>query len=211
MRPAVLLATAAGAAVLLAVPTPGWGALLGVTSAKLAATAPATPIAYPNSVVSANGGGGGTVAGRPEKTDTVTVVFSVQLSQATLCSTWTNGTSSRSVSGTVSITDGGAGNDVLTVTTVPVGTCASGFRFGSLDLGSPGYVTATRTYGTSTIALTQTATATTLRITLGTASGAGTTVSGGSVMVYTPDPLVADLSGNQCGLNTASSPSVVQL
>jgi len=208
MRPAVLLATAAGAAVLLAVPTPGWGALLGVTSAMLAATAPATPIAYPNSVVSANGG---TVTGRPERFDTVTVVFSVQLSQATLCSTWTNGTSSRSVTGTVSITNGGAGNDVLTVTTVPVGTCASGFRFGSLDLGSPGYVTATRTYGTSTIALTQTVTATTLRITLGTASGAGTTVSGGSVMVYTPDPLVADLSGNRCGLNTASSPSVVQL
>jgi hypothetical protein len=202
------VAAAAGAVFLVGLPVAGWAASFSLTTTTLTAKALATPVAYPTSVVTANVGG---TVGRPQAGDTVTVVFSVQLSQATLCSSWTNGTSSRTLSATLQIADGGSGNDVLTVSSVSAAICSAGFRFGSLDLGSPGYVSATRTYTTSTIALTQTAAATTVKLTLGTASGAGTTVSSGAAAVYIPNPLVADLSGNLCGANTATSVATVQL
>lgn len=208
MRRGFLVAAAAGAVFLVAVPAAGWAASFSLTSTALTGKALATPVAYPASVVTANVG---TIVGRPQANDTVTVVFSVQLSQATLCSSWTNGTSSRTLSATLQIANGGSGNDLLTVSSVSAAICSAGFRFGSLDLGSTGYVTTTRTFTSSTIALTQTASSTTLRLTLGTASGATTTAASGSAAVYTPNPLVADPSGNLCGANTASSVATVQL
>ena len=211
MRQGLLVAAAAGAAVLIAVPGAAWAASFSLTSKALTAKALATPVAYPTSVVTANVG---SIVGRPQATDTVTVVFSVQLSQATLCSTWTNATAPRTLSGPstiLQIADGGSGNDVLTVSSVSAAICSAGFRFGSLNLGHTGYVTATRTFTSSTITLSQTASSTTLRLTLGTASGATTTGASGSAAVYTPNPLVADLSGNVCGANTATSVATVQL
>ena len=95
------------------------------------------PLPTISSVTLANGGA---TQGKLEKSDTITVVFSAQMSVSSFCSTWSGDTTNQTLSGssdvTITVTDGtGATNDSLTVTSA---TCT--FRFGSINLGSNAYV-----------------------------------------------------------------------
>jgi len=92
------------------------------------------------------------VAGSPDLGDTVTVKFSERLAVASMCSTWSGDANNQAITSnnvvTVSIANNTAsGNDLLTVATSP--DCVGGFRFGSIDLGSGGFVTTNMTFGGS--------------------------------------------------------------
>jgi prepilin-type N-terminal cleavage/methylation domain-containing protein len=150
-----------------------------------------------SSVTLANGG---TIQGRIEKSDTISVVFSAQMSVSSFCSTWSGDAADQSLTAnndvTVNVADGtGATNDSLTVTSA---TCT--FRFGSIDLGSNAYLSG----GAATFAgsggnkstITWTAATRTLTITLGTKAGAGTVATvNSSTPVYTASGSIVGSNG----------------
>jgi hypothetical protein len=132
---------------------------------------------------------GGTIAGRPEAGDSITYTFSEPVEPMSILAAWTNPSSSQTA--TVSINNNAvAGNDSLTV---------GGVNLGTVNLGGAGYVTATQTYTNSTM----TVTGNTLKIVLGTASGAGTT-SGNTTMSWASSNQVNDRAGNAFSGNTAA-------
>jgi hypothetical protein len=137
--------------------------------------------------------------GTPQSNDTISIVFSERLSVSSVCSTWSNDGASQTLSAnndvTVTVTDGGAANDTLMVSSA---TCQ--LHFGSIDLGSPGFVTATRTFsgtGSGRSMVDWTLASLTLRVTLGSASGAVSTVSSAVTSTYTPDAAIKDTATPQ--------------
>jgi hypothetical protein len=141
-------------------------------------------------------------AGRPERGDRVEVTFSEPLSVSSLCSAWNNDTVDQQITGngvvTVQIANNEpGGNDVLTVTTSACG--AQGFKFGSIDLGSPNFVTTTRTFsgpgGPNMSTIDYSPGQRRLVITLGAASGAVGTVSQSVTATYTPDASITGTNG----------------
>ena len=91
-----------------------------------------------------NSGGGGSNVGQLERDDQVVITFSDSMDVDTFCSTWTGTTPSITANGVVrvTVTNGGAGNDVLMVTT----TSGCTFNLGSVNLGSAGWVTGTTNF-----------------------------------------------------------------
>jgi hypothetical protein len=187
-----------------------WAAGFTLTSAKLGGGAVTSPVMFPVSVTVDNKGGGH--LGKPENGDIVTLVFSQQIDEPTLCSSWSNTSTTQSIKLQWSIVDGGAGNDTLQVTGVSA-TCSSGLRIGAIDLGASGYDNSTTAIdfpGTTSV-LTVGATTTTLVATLnGQKNGTAGTVTSGAAAVWTPDAAVQDRSARSCGANLAQSTSTVQ-
>jgi hypothetical protein len=137
-----------------------------------------------------------------EWNERVEVTFSQALDVASICSTW-SGTGNQSITAgdvvTVTVTNNGApsGNDLLTVSTSSA-ACGGQFKFGSVDLGSPNYVTTTATFRNlllpSTIAYNYSSRR--LTITLGAlANGQTGTVAGATTGLYTPDPSTLGANG----------------
>lgn len=152
----------------------------------------------------------GPTNGKVDQGDQVQVTFSEAIDTSTLCSTW-SGTGNQTLAGngqvTVSINNnaGATGNDTLTVTTTG---CT--FHFGTVDLGSSGWVSTTRTFGgngSSKSTIGYSSSTRTLTITLGAASGTVGTVSGSTTMTYTPDAAIADVAGNTIDTTPASRSS----
>lgn len=187
-----------------------WSAAQTVTSARLGALRLSPPVFYPAQVSTADPAVK-PQRGQPSKGDTVTAAFNAQASQPTLCSGWSNGTSSQSLSPvTLTIVDGTTTNDLLTVGPVP-STCANGFHLGTFDLGSPGFVSGGNAVFTgSSLTLTQT-TSTSVTLTLGTRSGGATaTVSSPVPVTWTPDTAVTDTAGRAATPSLARSAASVQ-
>ncbi len=153
------------------------------------------------SVTLLNGGG---TSGKVDQGDPIVIRFSRDMQPSSFCATWID------VAGifldiaggnevSVTLTDGGAGNDTLTVSAT---ACLTGFKFGSIDLGSPNYLTGggSRTFAgafgsASTIGWVPATF--TLTVVLGAPSattGFGTVDS--SAPVYTADPAIRDRSGD---------------
>ena len=199
---AVLTAAAASAA---------YAASLTVTSQRLGGATLTTPVMFPRSFATVNGGNR---VGQIQNKDTVTFTWPVPIDQTTLCSGWSNAqiTHTMTMSWVVNNNAGSTGNDVL-VAGATGATCSSGMHIGSVDLGSPNYISG----GNGTIAGATTAIVifggtTTLQITVPGAPTGGTvgTVASGSAAVWTPDPAVTDLSANSCGSCLAKSTTTVQ-
>jgi hypothetical protein len=138
---------------------------------------------------------GGSTAGRADQGDRIVATFSQTLRVSTLCSTWSGDFSDQSLTSlgdvTVTLVDGGAASDSLTVASA---SCT--LHFGSVNLGSTSAVTGgNATFSGSTIADRTTvawnAAAHSLTITLGHSGGAGIagTVPSSSA-VYTPDAAI---------------------
>ncbi len=132
--------------------------------------------------------------------DTVTITYNKAIAVATMCSVWSGDTTDQHINGdnqvtvTVNNNAGSTGNDTLTVTST---TCT--LRFGTIDLGSPSWVTATRTFkGTKTnmSVVGYDASAFTLVVTLGSPSGATATGIPAQTIVYTPNPALTDTFAN---------------
>jgi hypothetical protein len=131
--------------------------------------------------------------GKPDGNDTVQVTWTEALAEVTMCSTWGwDDTKDQTLSGvTIQIQDGGSGNDKLVVLNNP-SLCGGTFHFGTIDLGSPNYVTSNQNFTSSKVAWNH---AGTLSFTLG---GSATTmaVTDPVTAVYTPDSAMTDTSGN---------------
>lgn len=188
-----------------------FGAGITPTSKKIVTTTLGPPAFFVDSIVDTNAGAN---AGKLEAGDRSVVVFSGQVEQSTLCSGWSNASNTQSLAGfTFSLNDNAvSGNDALTVTAAPA-TCASGFRFGTIDLKRNNYVTGgNATFTNSTIDLSQTATSTTLTLTLGVPGGTGTLakVTNTSAALYTPDALITSVAAVAIGLNTSTTATAVQ-
>jgi hypothetical protein len=154
----------------------------------------ASPV--PVAVTLANGNG--TIA----PGDTASVTFSEPLAVATVCSSWSGNSSNQTLGGngnvTVTVTDNGPSNDSLSSVTATSG-CGGVVHFGTVNLGSTGWLTTTNTFGGNGGNMSQldwTVATSTLKVTLGKASGAVGTVAGSVAATYTPDAAITDPAGN---------------
>lgn len=150
-----------------------------------------------------NGGPGGT--GRPAQGDTLEVTYSQLLDVASVCSTWSGDSTNQSATGdnvvAVTLTNNAAasGNDMLTVAT-SAAACGGQFHLGSVDLGSPNFVTGTTTFsgaGGQQSAISYDATTFQLVVTLGSRASGGNParINASLTATYTPDPLITNPSG----------------
>ncbi len=151
----------------------------------------AAPTPSPTSLTTANGGGNGG-ARKIGTGDTVAVAFSSPLKVSTMCSTWSGDGSNQNAAGTVHVDDNAAsGNDRLRLTTTaPV--CGGAFKFGQIDLGNNGFVTAGTTF---TASLAWNASQSTLTITVLNDSTDSKKVNSPATAVYTPDAAMTGTSG----------------
>lgn len=148
-------------------------------------------------VQAANGG----TSGRADTGDQVILTFSEPISSGSLLTGWT-GQAPAVV--TVRVTDGGAtGNDVLTIWDA---TNTTQVALGSVNLARSDYVSASVTFGSSSIPSTMSLSGSTVTVTFGPASSASRTTAGssGATMIWTPSALVTDRAGNPCSTSTRS-------
>lgn len=133
----------------------------------------------------------GNTAGRPEAGDTVVFTFSEPPDPTTILSGWTGA----STSTVVRIENNAAtsGNDRLQVYNA---TNTTLLPLGSVDLGRTDYVTANLTFGATGTASTMALSSSTVTVTLGTQSAAGTTAASTGSLVWTPSSTVTDRAGN---------------
>jgi hypothetical protein len=157
---------------------------------------------------------GGTIQGRLEQNDTITVVFSAQMSVSSFCSAWSGDASNQSLNSnndvTVTATDGsGATNDSLTVTSA---TCT--FRFGSINLGSNAYLSGGNAtfsgVGGSRSSIGWTAATRTLTITLGAQTGGTVATVTSSTPIYTASGSITDVGGNPLANSPFTLPAAKQ-
>ncbi len=152
------------------------------------------------SSVALNNGSG--TAGRVDDGDTIVIQFSEQMAVNSFCSTWSGNGSNQNLQAngdvTLTLADGGAGNDSITVAS---GTCS--FNFGSISLASGAYITSgSRTYngtmGSTRSEISWNAGSRTLTIMFGNNGVGGTigTVSGNTIATYNPSATITDVAGN---------------
>lgn len=193
-----------------------WAAALTITSKPVGAHARAKPSFYPQRLQIDNCPLTLLLctSNAPENGDRVYVRFNSAIRQSTLCDSWTDDTTSREVTVTATIHDnaGATGNDTLTVTAVsPASTCTGGtIKFGSIDLGASGYVTATIAYGSSTFKLSVTTTSWAINLTLDGGSTGQTVPNGSGQASYSCDTGLLGSTGAPCGVSKARTESTVQ-
>jgi hypothetical protein len=146
---------------------------------------------------------GGT-AGKPELGDIVQLTYSEPIEPVSVLAAW--GGAATSV--VVRITDGGAGNDVLTIRNA----ANSGvLPLGSVSLGRTDYVTATRDFGATGTASQMTRSGNTIAITLGTASGVTATAAATGTMSWTPSATTTDIAGNASAITAKAETGTADL
>ncbi len=150
----------------------------------------AAPAPTPTGLTLVNGGGGGGTR-KIGQGDTMGVTFSAPLDVSSLCSTW-SGAGNQTAAGSVVMDDNAlSGNDRLRVTTTtPV--CGGAFKFGNVNLGNAGFVTANTTL-TATIAWG--AASKQLMVTITSDSANAKRVNSTNTALYTPDAAITGTSG----------------
>jgi hypothetical protein len=135
----------------------------------------------------------------PSNGDQIKVIYSEPLAEASMCSTWgTDNTKDQTLQPagtpvTVAIGNGGSGNDTLSITSVS-GACGGTFHFGSINLGTSGYIASG--YVNFTQSKIQWNHNGQLTITLGGTPTGLSPVSGTPTATYTPDASMTDPTGN---------------
>jgi hypothetical protein len=165
--------------------------------ASFAATAATDQVAPRVTGVSLVDGGG--TPGRIQPADQIVVTFSEAMKVSKFCSTWSGDSTNQSLNAandvTVTLHDGGLGNDSLTVGS---GTCS--FNFGTLDPGSGSYVSggdATfKGTGSNKSSVAWNPAARTLTVVLGSKTGGTTATVPSSVPVLTAPGNLSDPAGN---------------
>ncbi|MDI2037317.1 hypothetical protein [Paenarthrobacter nitroguajacolicus] len=145
--------------------------------------------------------GNGGVANKLDKGDTVTLTFSEALKASTICSTWTNNSTTQTINGNGQVTVSVTAQDTLTVTS---SVCA--INLGSVALGADYTSTALTLNGNgngNVSSLAWNPTAKTLTITLGTGGTGDKTVPTDPAVfpTYNPAAGLTDIAGNK--LDTA--------
>ncbi|HKG01846.1 MAG TPA: hypothetical protein VKB03_01585 [Conexibacter sp.] len=131
---------------------------------------------------------GGT-AGKPDAGDQIVLTFSEPIDPSSILAGWTGATASV----VVRITEGGAGNDALTIRN---STNSAQLPLGSVNLARTDFVTATRDFGASGTAATMVQSGNAIALTLGTPSGTTGTAAGAAAMIWTPVATATDVAGN---------------
>jgi hypothetical protein len=140
---------------------------------------------------------GGSIVGRPEQNDTITYTFAEPIDPESILTGWTGSATN------VVVRVNNASPDTVTIfnaantTQLPPGT---------IDLGRNDYVGANRTFGATGTASSMVRSGSTITITLGTQSGAGTTAGANGTMTWTPSTATYDRAGN-AGTATAATES----
>jgi len=182
-----------------------WASTLTVSSKALGAASITTPVMFPQSVTTTDRNGN---PGRIRNGDQITFVWSQQVDEPSLCSGWSNASSTQTLSMTWTAIDGTTTHDLLQP--AATATCSTGLHVGTFDFGGSGYITGgSVTYSGSTTTLAVGATTTTLTVTLGSESGGGSSTSSGTVGTWTPNAAVTDRSGHSCGTNLAITTGTV--
>jgi hypothetical protein len=148
-----------------------------------------------------NGNFGSSSKGKVEAGDSFTVTFGSAIAASSMCSLWTTNGADHALEGngevTVTLADGvGAADDTLSVS---ANKCT--FHFGTIDLGSGGYVSSgSATFsgsGSNKSTVEYRASSHTLTIELGTKGGSGTVKQvSSSAATLTPDANLTDEFGN---------------
>jgi hypothetical protein len=131
---------------------------------------------------------GGT-AGKPELGDQIVLTFSEPIDPASILAGWTGA----SIGAVVRITEGGAGNDALTIRNT---SNSAQLPLGSVNLGRTDFVTATRDFGASGTTATMVQSGNAITLTLGTPSGTTGTAAAAAAMIWTPSATATDVAGN---------------
>jgi hypothetical protein len=138
----------------------------------------------------------GLLVGSPEAGDTITFTFSEPIDPYSVVTGW-DGSPTPVV---VRITDGGLlGSDMLTLRNA---ANTQQLPLGTVNLGRPGYVTATRDFGASGAASQMVLSGNQVIVTLGTPSGSVGVELVGAHMQWTPTSSLTDRAGNACGTGT---------
>lgn len=149
----------------------------------------------------------GVTANVPSANDVFAVLFSEPLAVASICSTWVGNTTDQSLAANNQVTmtiknnaAPGTGNDQLIVNSIVSSACAAAANFGTLDLGSSGYVDGDVNSGpdngaTGRVELKWTFLTRELRFKLGT-TGAATQITATVNSIYTPDSDLRDLASS---------------
>ena len=151
---------------------------------------------------------GGT-AGKPEQGDTIVVTFSEHVAASSICSSWTNSgiqtITGNNTGALVTITNnaaGAGGNDQVSFQ-IGSGSCGGTIHIGTINLGSPNYVTATMTFGANgtnkDTQFTYDPSTKKLTVLLGQANvgtACTSTCPSSSNATTTPDSAISDIAGN---------------
>jgi hypothetical protein len=143
------------------------------------------PSATDVQTVNATGG----TAGKPELGDQLVLTYSEPMDPTSILAAW----SGAATNVAVRITDGGTGNDVLTVRNA---ANTAQLPLGSISLGRKDFVSATRDFGAGGTASQMTQSGGTITLRLGTPSGTTGTAAGTGSMVWTPSASATDRAGN---------------
>jgi hypothetical protein len=133
---------------------------------------------------------GSTIVGRPQQNDTVTFTYSEPVERVSILPTWTGATANV----VVRINNGTP--DVLQVWNAANTVQLPLTNLAGLNLGRSDYVGANRTFGATGTPSTMVRSGNSITITLGTASGLGTTAAGTGTMAWTPSASATDRAGN---------------
>jgi len=146
-------------------------------------------------------GNGFSGKGKIEAGDSFTVDFDAAIAVNSMCSSWSGNTTDQSMTGngevTVTLTDGGAGDD-----TVSVSSTKCTLHLGTIDLGSGNYISGgSATFsgnGSNHSTVKYTASSATLTVELGSKSGGTGTIkqASSSAATLTPDASLTDAFGN---------------
>ena len=141
---------------------------------------------------------GAATAGKPEAGDSIWFTFSEPMDPAGILSGWTGA----GASVVVRITDGGLlGDDVLTIRSA---ANSVDLPLGSVNLGAPGYVSATQDFGAAGTPSVMTLSGNRITVLLGTPSGVAGSVLVAVNMTWTPSAGPFDRAGNACQTTMAS-------
>jgi hypothetical protein len=178
----------------------------GLTQAVSSPFSIAAAVTYGAPVIANKTGG---TAGKPETGDTITVTYTGSLAVNTVCGAWSGDGSNQAVSDVSVILSNNAvsSHDGILSTGLTSATCGT-IRFGTIDTGGVNYVTADVTFTNSTLAWD--ATAHTLKITLGTASGATGTDTNPNKPSYTASTGITGSSGVQISTATQQGNNAAQ-
>lgn len=185
-------------------PSTGGSIPPGGSTAPTAPTAPVTtttsmPAAPPTGTGSLTLPNAAGAAGRADQGDTIVVVFPKPVAASALCSGWTSSSHPDLGGANVSIValHPPSGDDQISAVQDST-DCASGFHFGTIDLGQSGFFNTTVTFGGSGPQCAGTATSgcstihwdgvNTLSIALGKPSGSDHADTNPSVASFMPDP-----------------------
>jgi hypothetical protein len=138
---------------------------------------------------------GGPTVGRPEQGDSITYTFSEQIDPQSVLAGWTGASTNVVVRVNNTATDTVLIYNSANTTQLPMG---------SVNLARTDYVTANRTFGASGTPSTMVRTGSTITVTLGTQSGAGTTAAATGTSVWTPQTTPYDRAGNAMSAATAT-------